>query len=238
MPDDFYAINLRLAGRLCLVVGGGQVAARKTTGLLACRARVRLVSPSLVAPLAAIAAKGEIEWLARPYQEDDLAGAMLVFAATDNPAVQQQISRDAEKRGIFVNRADDPLSGDFHLPASLKRGDLLITFSTGGKSPALSAALRRQLEEKFGDAYAPLTELCGRLRAFLPDRKALSACTERLLLAGLPEMPSARRAREARRLLTAMLPEGVDISSLLQGIFDDAPESSDISSGGDRSWSG
>jgi precorrin-2 dehydrogenase/sirohydrochlorin ferrochelatase len=225
MPDDFYAINLRLAGRLCLVVGGGQVAARKTTGLLACRARVRLVSPSLIASLAAIAAKGEIEWLARSYEKDDLAGAMLVFAATDNPAVQKQISRDAGERGIFVNRADDPASGDFHLPASLKRGDLLVTFSTGGKSPALSAALRRRLEEEFGDAYAPLTELCGRLRAFLPDRKTLSACTERLLLAGLPDMPPTKRGEEARRLLAAMLPAGTDISSLLQGVFNGVAES-------------
>lgn len=219
MPDDFYAINLRLAGRLCLVAGGGPVAARKTAGLLACRARVRLVSPHLVPPLARLAATGKIVWLARCYQEEDLSGVALAFAATDDPAIQEQVSRDASERGIFVNRADSTPDGDFHLPASLRRGALLITISTSGHSPALSAALRRRLEQEFGDGYAPLAELCGRLRPLFPDRKMLFACTERLVAAGFAAIPPERREAEARRLLVAMLPADADISSLLRGIF-------------------
>jgi len=219
MSNDFYAINLRLTGRLCLVVGGGSVAARKTAGLLACRAQVRLVSPRLVPALVRRAARGEIVWLPRSYQKEDLSGAVLAFAATDDPAIQEQVSRDAGEQGILVNRADDTPDGDFHLPASLRRGPLLVTISTSGQSPALSAALRRRLEREFGDAYAPLTELCGRLRPFFPDRRKLSACTERLLAAGLTELPPARREIEARRLLAAMLPADVDVSSLLRGIF-------------------
>ncbi|HBT96870.1 MAG TPA: siroheme synthase [Desulfobulbaceae bacterium] len=219
MSDDFYAINLRLAGRLCLVVGGGRVAARKTAGLLACRARVRLVSPYLVPPLAKLAASGEISWLARLYQKDDLSAVTLAFAATDDPVIQKQISRDAEERGILVNRADDTPSGDFHLPASLRRGPLLITISTSGQSPALSAALRRRLEREFGDGYALLTELCGRLRPFFSDRKMLTDCTKRLMAAGLTEMPPEQCEAEVRRLLAAMLPADADISSLLRGIF-------------------
>jgi len=219
MSDDFYAINLRLAGRLCLVIGGGPVAARKTAGLLACKARVRVVSPSLVPPLARLADTGEIVWLARRYEKEDLSGVTLAFAATDDPATQERISRDAGELGILVNRADDTSDGDFHLPASLRRDALLITISTSGQSPALSAALRRRLEREFGDGYAPLTELCGRLRPFFPDRKVLFACTERLVAAGLAEMPPERREAEARRLLAEMLPADADISSLLRGIF-------------------
>ena len=218
MPDDFYAINLRLTGRLCLVVGGGVVAARKTHGLLASRARVRLVSPYLAPDLAELAAGGAIIWLARSYQKEDLAGVALVFAATGDPVIQEQISRDAEELGILVNRADDPARGDFHLPASIRQGALLVTISTSGQSPALSAALKRRLEREFGDVYAPLTELCGRLRRFFPDRKRLFECTERLA-AGVVAMPPDGRDAEARRLLSAMLPAGTDIASLLWGIF-------------------
>jgi len=219
MSDDFYAINLRLAGRLCLVIGGGPVAARKTAGLLACRARVRLVSPRLVPPLARLAATGEIDWLARRYEKEDLSGVTLAFAATDDPAIQEQISRDAGERGIFVNRADDSPHGDFYLPASFRRGALLISIATSGQSPVLSAALRRRLEREFGDGYAPLTELCGRLRPLFPDRKKQLDCTERLLAAGLAEMPPERREAGARQLLAEILPADVDISSLLRGIF-------------------
>jgi len=218
MPEDFYAINLRLAGRLCLVAGGGPVAARKTRGLLASQARVRLVSPRLAPDLAALADKGEIVWLARPYQKEDLVGVVLAFAATSDPVVQEQISRDAEERGILVNRADDPARGDFHLPASVRRGALLITISTSGQSPALSAALRRRLERDLGDVYAPLTELCRRLRPFFPNRKKLAECTE-CLAAGVAATPSDRQEAEALRLLTVMLPEDIDVSSLLRGIF-------------------
>jgi len=218
MPDDFYAINLRLAGRLCLVVGGGPVAARKTRGLLASRARVRLVSPHVTPELAELAVKGQISWLPRPYQKEDLLATLLVFAATGDSVIQEQISRDAEERGILVNRADDPGRGDFHLPASVRRGALLITISTSGQSPALSAALRRRLEREFGGAYAPLTALCGRLRCFFPDRKKLSECAE-LLAAGLAAIPPDRREAEAGRFLSAMLPEEIDIASLLRGIF-------------------
>ena len=218
MPDDFYAINLRLIERLCLVVGGGPVAARKTKGLLASRARVRLVSPHISPDLAELADQGEIVWLARPYQKEDLVGAVLVFAATNDPTIQEQISHDAEERGILVNRADDPSRGDFHLPASVRRGALLITISTSGQSPALSATLRRRLERELGDVYTPLTELCGRLRPFFSDRKKMSECTERLA-AEVAAMPPDRRADGTWRILTAMLPEGIDVSSLLRGIF-------------------
>ena len=218
MPEDFYAINLRLAGRFCLVVGGGPVASRKTHGLLASRARVRLVSPHVTPDLAELARQGEIAWLARPFQKEDLIGVVLVFAATDDPATQEQISRDAAELNILVNRADDPSRGDFHLPASVRRGALLITISTSGQSPALSAALRRRLERELGDVYAPLTELCSRLRPFFSDRKKLSECTE-CLAARVAAVPPDKREAEAWRLLAAMLPEGIDVSSLLRGIF-------------------
>ena len=175
-----YPVNLNIAGRLSVVVGGGKVAERKVSGLLAAGGRVRLVSPALTAALRALVDRGAVTWREKPYGTGDLDGALLVFAATDQPAVQQAVRRDACAAGLLANIADDPAACDFQIPAAFHRGDLTLTVSTGGRSPAVSALVRRQLEREFGEEYGLLTDLLGEAR----DR----------ILSG-PATPAEKKAR-------------------------------------------
>lgn len=165
-----YPVCLHIADQLCVVLGGGKVAERKVRGLLKNRARVRLVSPDCTPALRDWADQGLLEWRQKRYEAADLVGSRLVFATTNNTRVQQAIVQDARKAGILINSADDPEACDFHLPASLRRGDLLLTVSTNGRSPALAAMIRQYLEADFGPEYALLTELMGRMRDLAKER--------------------------------------------------------------------
>jgi siroheme synthase-like protein len=110
------------------------------------------------------AAQGEIEVIRRPYQQGDLTGARLVIAATDDPAVNEAVFREAQTVGCPVNVVDDPARCSFFVPAVLRRGALTIAVSTGGKSPALARCIRQQLESLFDPAYEMLLDLLSRLR--------------------------------------------------------------------------
>ncbi len=160
----YYPVSLDLAGRRCLVIGGGRVAARKVGGVIACGASVTVVSPELTPGLAAMAAAGDLVWLARPYEQGDLAGFFLVIAATDDQQVQERVHAEAEQLGVLLNVADVPRYCNFILPATVRRGDLTVSISTGGRSPALARALRLELEKYFGDEYRLLVEILGELR--------------------------------------------------------------------------
>ena len=159
--NPYYPIALRVEDRLALVVGGGNVALRKVEALLACGARVRVVAPEVGPELARLSADGRIELRTRPYAPDDLEGASLVIAATHSPAVNTAVSRDARARNILVNSVDKPDECDFITPASVRRGDLLISIFTGGKSPALSRRVRERIEEVIGPEYTEFVALLG-----------------------------------------------------------------------------
>lgn len=160
-----YPVTLNISGRLCVVVGGGRVAERKILSLLKAGARVRTVSPQLTEILREAAAAGRIHWLARRFQAGDLAGAMLVFAATDSRQVNAAVAQEAEAAGQLVNVADAPDQCGFQVPAVLRQGDLTIAVSTNGKSPALAALIKKRLEADYGAEYAVLLDLLGRIRA-------------------------------------------------------------------------
>ena len=160
-----YPVTLNISGRLCVVIGGGRVAERKILSLLKAGARVRAVSPQLTETLEELAAAGRIDWQARRFQAGDLAGAMLVFAATDSRQVNDLAAQVAEQAGQLVNVADAPEQCSFQVPAVLRQGDLTIAVSTNGKSPALSARIRKRLEADYGPEYAVLLDLLGRIRA-------------------------------------------------------------------------
>ena len=151
-----YPVNLVLDGRRCLVVGGGRVALRKVEGLLACGARVRVVAPRINPELRALS---HVVFEERRWRPEDLAGVWLVIAATDDPAVNGAVYQEGERAGIWVNGADDPANCSFTLPSVVRRGDLQITVSTGGRSPALATWLRRRLEGEIGPEYAVLLDL-------------------------------------------------------------------------------
>ncbi|WP_417912563.1 precorrin-2 dehydrogenase/sirohydrochlorin ferrochelatase family protein [Candidatus Electronema sp. TJ] len=159
-----YPLSLNISGQLCIVVGGGKVAERKTLSLLEAGARVRLISPQLTARLHELSAADELDWQARRFQPGDLRGALLVFAATDSAAVNETVAQEAKAAGILANVADAPELCGFQVPAVARQGDLSIAVSTNGKSPALAARIRKRLEADYGPEYAVLLELLGRIR--------------------------------------------------------------------------
>ena len=116
-----YPVNLKIAGRLCLVVGGGPVAVRKVEALLVGGGKVLVVSPEAAALLRRLAQAGTIEWRQRPYRAGDLDGAFIVIAATNRPEVQRQVARDAAAGRVLLNSTDDPSACDFQVPSQLKR---------------------------------------------------------------------------------------------------------------------
>ena len=179
-----YPVHLQLKGRGALVVGGGAVAARKVAGLRAAGATVRVVSPDVTPALAVLAEAGEIDWRHETYGTGALDGVFLVLACTDNGAVNAQVTRDAAERRLLVLCADDPDAGSFVSPTAIRRGDLLLTVSTGGSSPTLAAVLREQLENEFGPEWGALTESIRRMRGAikaLPDEAARKAAVRRVL---------------------------------------------------------
>ena len=209
-----YPINLNIKDKLCVVIGGGGVALRKVRGLLAARAKVRVVSPEVVDDMQALAQAGEIEWLRRGYVYGDLLKASLVFAATNNRVVQEQIAAEAEKHDVLMNSGDDPQGSDFHLPASFRRGQLLITVSTSGGSPALSSRLRRQLECEIGPEYEQLVYLLSLIREKVVglDEKTASHTIlfHRLLELPLVELVKEKNWFKVQMLLLEELPADID----------------------------
>jgi uroporphyrin-III C-methyltransferase len=161
-----YPLHLSLEGVLCVVVGGGRVAQRRVKRLLLAGARLRVVSSDAVPSLHVLAKEGKIQWMKKPFEADDLEGATLAFACTDDRETNLKCAFEARKRGILVNCADDPIACDFTLPACVIRGPLVISVSTSARSPGLAKAIRRRLEEQFGQEWG---ELCNLLMELRPE---------------------------------------------------------------------
>jgi precorrin-2 dehydrogenase/sirohydrochlorin ferrochelatase len=161
---NYFPILLDIRNRTAIVFGGGNVAERKCLSLLRAGARVRVVSPESVPGIATLASEGRLEHLRREYRQGDVSDAFLVFAATGRQKVNQAIAEEATLRGIPVNIADCPEMSTFVSPAVVARGDLLITVSTGGKSPALAGKIRQELEDCFGIEYDKALRLLGAVR--------------------------------------------------------------------------
>jgi precorrin-2 dehydrogenase len=163
----FYIACLRLSGRRCLVVGGGEVGLEKVDGLLACEADVTLIAPRAHPALEEYAREGSIRWLAREYAgASDLEGGLLVIAATDDTDVNIAVYDDAEARGMLVNVVDVPPLCNFILPAIVRTGPLAIAISTAGASPALAKRMKREIEGQYGEPYARLAVLLNEVRGW------------------------------------------------------------------------
>ncbi len=165
----YYPVFLDLAGRSCLVIGGGSVARRKVETLLEYETKVKVISPVLSPELEKMAAEGVIEAIARRYQNGDLVGAFLVIAATDNTEINEQVCIEAKGRGQLINVVDDAGRSNFIVPSSLRRGDITIAISTSGMSPALARKIRVNLEERIGPEYGILARLVNEVRSQLID---------------------------------------------------------------------
>lgn len=160
----YYPVFLKLRGRKCAVIGGGEVALRKVRSLLEHGARVSVISPELCPELAGMAAKGQIQVLQRNYQAGDLRDTFIVIAATDDAKVNRELLKEAGESKALVNAVDDPENCDFIVPSSVRRGDVTIAVSTGGRSPALARKIRSRLETEFGEEYAALALLADETR--------------------------------------------------------------------------
>jgi precorrin-2 dehydrogenase / sirohydrochlorin ferrochelatase len=157
LATPFYMACLKLKDRRCVVVGGGEVGLEKVEGLLACDATVALIAPTATAALGEHAREGAIEWQQRPYAgEQDLHGALLAIAATDDTEVNIAVYEDAERRAMLVNVVDVPPLCNFILPAIVRTGPLAIAISTAGASPALAKRMKREIAAAFGEPYAQL----------------------------------------------------------------------------------
>src|SRR5580704_17938596 len=178
---SLFPMFVKLRDRLCLVVGGGQIAESKIPGLLAAEAKVRVIAPEVTESLAAQAREGQIEWVGKTFETQDLSGAYLVVAATSAIEVNHEIFREAEARGILCNAVDDPDYCHFYYPAVVRRGALQIAISTEGLSPALAQLLRKELEAQFGPEYEQWLERLGAARKFLRREGKDPEETKRLL---------------------------------------------------------
>lgn len=215
-----YPVNLRISERKCLVVGGGNVALRKILSLIGCSAKVTVISPEVVDAIGELAESGDITLHLRGYRPGDLAGVFLVFAATDNQDVQAAIGREAAERNILLNSADDPNRCDFQVPAKVRRGELLVTVSTGGASPALSKLIREQLEEQFNDDYGRVIALFAKIREIVVPGPGYSVVNKKLfqelLDSDIVQFTRKGEWHRVSEILERLLPDGVDTEKIVE----------------------
>jgi precorrin-2 dehydrogenase / sirohydrochlorin ferrochelatase len=156
LETPLYMAALKLKGRRCLVVGGGDVGLEKVEGLLLCDGDVHLIAPEVVPELARYAQEGSISWERRRFHDGDLDGAFLAIAATSDTDVNIAVSEGAERRAMLVNVVDVPPLCNFILPAIERSGPLAIAISTAGASPALAKRMKREIAASYGEPYARL----------------------------------------------------------------------------------
>ncbi|HET8628116.1 MAG TPA: bifunctional precorrin-2 dehydrogenase/sirohydrochlorin ferrochelatase [Thermomicrobiales bacterium] len=203
-----YPLALTLAGRRCVVVGGGAVAERKARGLLAVGAAVTVIAPRLAPGLRALADAGALTVAERPYAPGDLAGAVLAFAATDRREVNAAVAAEARASGALVNVADAPGEGDFTLPAVARRGGLTVAVATAGESPLVASLVRDRLAECLA-GYDALLDVVAALRAEAraTGRRYPPAVWRAALTPEVVALAAAGRADEAAARLRAALDE-------------------------------
>jgi len=161
----YYPVFLKIAGRKCVVVGGGEVALRKVKILLQYGADVEVISPGLCPELVRLGESEEISVHNHAYETGDLACAFLTISATDDSELNRQVTAEARDKAILVNVVDDAENSDFIVPSYLSRDSLTIAVSTSGQSPALARKIRTRLEKEINEQYGVLTRLVGEVRA-------------------------------------------------------------------------
>lgn len=218
---DFLPVFLNLKNQPCLVVGGGEIAARKVGLLLRAGAHVSVVSPSLTDTLTKLRDTGDIRHRATPFQERDLTGMALAIAATDDAAVNQRVSEVARQRGIPVNVVDHPGLCSFILPSIIDRSPVIAAISTGGASPVLARLLRARLETLIPASYGRLAALAARFRhqvkQRLPDTTERRRFWEKVFQGPVAELVYTGRDDEASAALQTALNNEEEISSLARG---------------------
>lgn len=218
----YYPIFLDLDNQKVIIVGGGEVAERKVKNLLAYGCQIYIISPHLVPHLKQLVAKGKIHHISYESLDKLLDDAFMVIAATDDPAVNSQIALQAKERRILVNVVDQPAECSFIMPSIVKRGDLQIAVSTGGKSPALAKKIRKEMDGVFGPEYEPFLELLGLLRRqLLAQRQAPSKnknIFQQLVDSNLLELIKKRNWDGVSATLTSILGEDFPIEHIVKHV--------------------
>lgn len=156
-------VALNVAGKRCLLVGGGVVAQRKAASLLECGAQVSVIAPQLCEGFTQL--RAQIEYSERAFRSGDCNGFDLVFACTDRRNVNAAVAEEAHSHRIWCNIADDPQSSDLHTVASVRRGPLCIGISTGAASPVLARHVKEEISTVIGDEYAEILQMVSEARS-------------------------------------------------------------------------
>jgi len=206
---DFLPLFHNLQGRLVLVVGGGEVALRKSRLLHDAGAVLRVVAPQIEAQLRDLVARGAGELHARGYAEGDLDGCVLAIAATDDEPLNAQVSRDAKARCIPVNVVDAPALCSVIFPAIVDRSPLLVAVSSGSDAPVLARLLRAKLETWIPASYGELAGLAkrfrGQVKKLFPNVQQRRVFWEEVFQGQIADRVLAGKGAEAQQLLEAKL---------------------------------
>lgn len=167
IQTKLYPAFLSLEGKVCAIVGGGSVAARKVRSLLATRASIVVISPQLHTDLQVLLSQSLIHSIPSKYAAKYLDGVQLVFVATDDTEVNRLVAQDAHARGLWVNVADNPALSDFYVPATIHRRDLTVAISTGGSSPAFARYIRELLEQTLSETLGQALEMIAQARPLI-----------------------------------------------------------------------
>lgn len=217
-----YPINLNISGHLCVVIGGGAVATRKISSLLCCDARVRVISPEISSGIQQFIDKHQLEWLPRGYIPGDLQGASLAFALTDRPEVQSQVAIEAKELGIPINIGDNPEACTFQTAATIRQGDLLISISTGGGSPALAAAIRKEMELQYGPEYGTLVTLLSEIRNRTNKQSSSQeqhkVLVEKILQTNVLSFLKDKDWQQLQTQLFEILPQDMNVNEIVQNV--------------------
>jgi siroheme synthase-like protein len=201
-----YPVSLTLEGRRVLVVGGGRLATRRVEDLLEAGAEIEVVAPTVTTEIEAWAGNGRLAWARRPFEADDLNGAWLCIAATDDPAVNRAVVAAAERQHCFVSAAGDGSQSSARPMSVLRRGDLEVAVGTSGRAPAAAAWIRRQLATVVGPEYGVLVDLVAEARR----EAGAGADWQAALDSGILGCIRAGRLDEAREGLRSCLSSSSD----------------------------
>lgn len=197
----YYPLFLDIEGRSVVVIGGGAVAARKVETLRRYGARITVIAPEFSPEIEACAAGGDTVLRRKRYEADDLDGAFVVIAATNDHGINQAVAADARERHVLANVINDTALCDFIVPAVIENGSIQVAVSTGGHSPALARRLKRDLQQVAGPEYSEVNDILGSLRGPAKDTLATDDDRKRFFDAvigsGVIEMLRAGRTHEA-----------------------------------------
>jgi precorrin-2 dehydrogenase/sirohydrochlorin ferrochelatase len=214
----YYPAMIDLTDRLCLVVGGGEVGRRKIEALLTAGARVRVIEPAPDEKFWTEIPRDRVELKAEIFAPDHLDGVSLVVAATDDPAVNEAVFVAARERNVLVNVVDVPACCSFIVPATVRRGDLVVAVSTSGASPAMAARIRREIEAGYGPEWGPVLSLMRRVRAKLlglgRPAEENRPVFKRLAESNLPDLVAAGDEAAVNDLLHEVLGPGFSLADL------------------------